>query len=225
MSKPPERHQTVLDALAKGSTYREAGEGIGVTRECARQIAQLYGVKSSHVWFLTEEEKTETVRLYSKGMPIRHIAEIVGRNNVTLGEFLGREGLHEEVHRGPIAPRWSKREAATLKRLLRTHTFAAAAEEMGRTLGSVLGKAHRMGLCEANDCDRDENGWHIPAEGTQDRRVYDLMKAGVRFTEIIETIGGNKGTVSSSMSHIRHPDKRLHWNGVSRKRRAEERIL
>jgi len=56
---------------------------------------------------------------------------------------------------------------------------------------------------------RDERGWLIPAAGTQARKVYSCLLAGMRPKQIIKLVGCSPATVYSALYAIRRPERAL----------------
>lgn len=139
----------MLDAVRSGKTLAIAGALIGVTRERAGQFCARWGENNRTIKPISEEELATAMKLYKRGMPLRHIACQIKRWDTVVGEALVREGVHVKTPREPLK-RWTKARARKLQSLLKDHSFQEAADRMGISVGAALGKAHRMGLC--NPC-------------------------------------------------------------------------
>lgn len=140
-----ERELFIKAALESGQTLKETGHQLGICQERVRQIAVRAGIEARALPRLSHDEKVEAMRLYRRGMPMRHINKAIGRGGVQY--FLKISGLHQSAGSLPGRP-WTKRDAERLPTLLATNSFSQAAAKLKRSIGSVLGKAHRLGLCE-----------------------------------------------------------------------------
>jgi hypothetical protein len=73
---------------------------------------------------------------------------------------------------------------------------------------------------------RDESGWIVPKEGTISRQVYDLLKAGKSWTEIIKAFpSSNPGTIAGKITNIKKPDARNAKQNARRPRKAPRVIV
>jgi hypothetical protein len=64
----------------------------------------------------------------------------------------------------------------------------------------------------------DEKGWRIPRDGTDARKVYDLMRQGLGCTEIARRLDKPRNTVGVLMHRIRNgrPTRCLRANDALR---------
>ena len=203
-----DRHRIVVEAIEAGKTLTEAGALIGVGRQRAHQIAKLYGVASKNHHRYAAAEIAQTLALYKRDMPINMIGCVLKRRSPR--RLLRRLGVHVVEPRNYQAVPWSDDDIAHLKSGRKKGlAFSILAKELGRSIGSVLGKAKRLGLCNATGYvfHRDERGWIVPGPGTKALKMYHLLVRGKTTAQIAKSCRIDVGHAYSVIERIKHPER------------------
>ena len=132
-----------LKRLFPQGRAREIGERTGRPLTAVRQKAYSMGIKTRelHLWSANE------VKLLKKLYPTentQNIADKLGRSYETVINKASKIGL-KKVGTAPVCV-WSRQEEALLRKMYPDNSILDIANQLGRTVSMVAGKAHRLGL-------------------------------------------------------------------------------
>lgn len=164
-----EERENVLEMFRNGMRVEEIAGTVHRTVNAIRiklmEAGELVKALSRRGEPWTEEEENRLGRFYSQGYSIAGCAKLLGRLRGEAADKLVEIGLlppqensrGEHVVRDPAHPNafapWTKEESDLLQQELTDYlpalsALARIAENHGRTIGSILSRADKMGLCE-----------------------------------------------------------------------------
>lgn len=142
-----DRNAEIVRRMQAGETNAEIGRAFGITGERIRQIGARAGVASTAndpLYQPSPDEAARLVALYERGMPILHIADVLGRGARHVWRWLVRNGHHTPADDYEA---WSEAEDARLRQEYGDWGAATRlAKELSRSRNEIIGRAWRLGL-------------------------------------------------------------------------------
>ncbi len=138
----------LLKRLFPRGKARQIVEKTGRPLSAVKQKAYSMGLGTRKNWLWSASE-IEIVRKLYLTKDTQKLADRLGR---TVEAVIARAGSMGIRKTKPGSPPWSKREDALLKKLYRDreNTTANIAEQIGRSVSAIIGRAHKLGIRRKN---------------------------------------------------------------------------
>jgi hypothetical protein len=133
----------LLKRLFPHGRAREIAEQIGRPLTAVRQKAYSMGIKTRE-WRLWSANEIKLLKKLYPSENTQSIADKLGRSRISINHKANLIGL-KKVGTAPVCV-WSRQEEALLRKMYPDNSVRDIANQLGRTVSKVAGKAHRLGL-------------------------------------------------------------------------------
>lgn len=143
MAAKNERDAVIVAAATSGESHLSVAKRYGISRQRISQICAAAGVKHARE-VLSDTDVDRITNLYESGVPITHVALMVGASTRQTLAVLVRCGKWK---RARAVTRWTNAEESVIRNNYgRGMTASDIGHRLGRSKCEIIGKAWRMGL-------------------------------------------------------------------------------